>query len=296
MSYPIRELPPEEFPPQLFEIPQPPKQLFLAGALPSPETVLLAVVGSRRCTTYGKDACEKIISGLRGYDIAIVSGLALGIDALAHRTALDAGLQTLAVPGSGLSPHVLYPQSNVRLAEEIVSKGGGLLSEYENDFKATLYSFPQRNRIMAGLCRAVLVIEADEKSGTLITARLATEYNRDVLAVPNGIFSSNSRGTNRLIKQGATPVGTGEDVLVALGFETGNTFGFDSADREKEEKILAELSDAERHIWELLIEPLPRDEIIRTAKFSVQEINSLLMVMEIKGLVKEELGEIRRGM
>ena len=178
----------------LLEIPEPPEKLYYRGALPDDDTVLLAVVGSRKYSHYGKEACEQVVKGLRGYDITIVSGLALGIDSIAHRSALDAGLKTIAVPGSGLDDDALYPREHLQLAREIVEKGGALVSEYEPDFKATTWSFPRRNRIMAGLSKAVLVVEAERPSGTLITARLALDYGRDVFAVPGSIFSETSRG------------------------------------------------------------------------------------------------------
>jgi len=284
--YTIRELPHDEFPPQLLEIPQPPKKLFVAGELPSGEFSLLSVVGSRKCTSYGTDACEKIIEGLAGFPIAIVSGLAMGIDAIAHKTALRVRLPTVAVPGSGLSPSVLYPRMNARLAEEIVESGGALLSEFEPDFRATTWSFPQRNRIMAGLSRAVLIIEAEEKSGTLITARLATEYNRDVYVVPNGIFSPGSRGSNKLMKQGAFPVTSADDILELLGFKKETELGV--------QKIIFDLSEEEKMIFELLAESLPRDELIRASGFNISDAGTLLSVMEIKGLIIERGGEFRR--
>src|SRR3989344_1689451 len=184
----IRKLPKKEFPEGLIEIPQPPKELYIQGNLPSKEDgVLLAVVGSRRFTTYGRDVCEKIFSGLRNYPIVIVSGLAIGIDTLAHQNALKNGLKTIAMPGSGIDRKVLHPSSNRRLADEIIKSGGCLLSEYEPKLPAGAWTFPRRNRLMAGLSKAVLIIEAGERSGTLITARLATEYNRDVLAIPGSI-------------------------------------------------------------------------------------------------------------
>ncbi|NCU28960.1 MAG: DNA-protecting protein DprA, partial [Candidatus Moranbacteria bacterium] len=180
----IIKLKPDEFPPQLLEIPQPPKNLYIRGKLPDPDLTYLAIVGSRNYTSYGKDICEKLIKGLKGYPIVIVSGLALGIDSIAHKMALSVGLKTIAFPGSGLSDKAIYPKTNIFLAQEIIENDGCLISEFEPDFISTLYSFPQRNRLMAGMSKAVLIIEAEEKSGTLITARLALDYNKDVLAVP----------------------------------------------------------------------------------------------------------------
>jgi DNA processing protein len=225
---------------------------------------------------------------LRGYDIAIISGLALGIDAIAHEAAMRTGLPTIAVPGSGLDKSVLYPRANVQLAERIVEGGGALLSEFEPTFHATNWSFPQRNRIMAGLAKATLIIEAEEKSGTLITSRLATDYNRDVFAVPGSIFSSLSRGPNKLITLGATPISSSEDVLKALGFtleegtETQMTLDFSS------------LGDDEREVMEALTSTKYREVLIEELELPVSEGNILLMKMEIAGLIKETPEGIRR--
>jgi DNA processing protein len=287
MEYDIRELSYDEFPSELLEIPQPPKKLFLAGVLPDKDTALLSIVGSRKCTNYGIDACEKIIEGLAGFPVAIVSGLALGIDSVAHKAALRTGLKTVAVPGSGLSSKAIYPRANLRLAEEIVYSGGALLSEFEPDFKATPWSFPQRNRIMAGLSRAVLVVEAEEKSGTLITARLATEYNREVYVIPNGIFSPGSRGSNNLLKQGAFPISDSQDILELFGM-------FDPFAKGSSQEILFDLSPEEKKIFDVLSEPLARDELLRATGFSAQDGCTVLSVMEIKGIIVEKGGEFRR--
>lgn len=210
------------------------------------------------------------------------------MDTIAHKAALRAGLHTVAIPGSGLSRSVLHPHSNRRLADEIINTGGCLLTEYEPEYPAGIHTFPKRNRIMAGLAQAVLIIEAGERSGTLITARLATEYNRDVLVVPGSIFSPNSAGTNRLLSQGATPITSSDNLLVALGFDT-------SENTEKNRTLdLADLSLLERDIIELLsVEPLPRDELINSLEASVSEINTALSVLEIKNIITETLGELR---
>ncbi len=285
--YTIRELNRKEFPSQLFEIPQPPKKLFLAGELPGENVKLLCIVGSRKCTSYGIDACEKIIEGLRGFPVAIVSGLALGIDAIAHKSAMKAGLPTIAVPGSGLSQKAIYPRMNLRLAEEIVENGGALLSEFEPDFRATQWSFPQRNRIMAGLSHTILIVEAEERSGTLITARLSTEYNKNTCVIPNGIFSTGSRGSNKLLKQGAYPITEANDLLELFGFQT---------EAIPSQEMLFDLSPEEKKIFEILSEPLPRDELIRISGFSAPDANTLFSIMEIKGIIVEKGGEFRRTM
>src|SRR3989344_1570604 len=183
----IRELERSEWPEQLLEIPQPPERLWMRGNMPAEGTKLLAVVGSRAMTRYGQEACEKLITGLAGYPVSIVSGWALGVDPCAHRAALAAGLHTIAIPGSGLDDSILYPRSNRAFAKELLGKGGGMMSEYEPKTPSHVRYFPERNRLMVGISNAVLVIEAGEKSGTLITARLASEYNRDLLCIPHRI-------------------------------------------------------------------------------------------------------------
>ena len=281
----IKKLPKNQFPKALLEIPQPPENLWIIGELPKENLIYLCVVGSRKFTSYGKEACEKIVAGLKGCPIVIVSGFAMGIDTIAHKAAMRAGLKTIVFPGSGLSDEAMYPKTNVRLMREIVENGGCLISEFEPNFKAEYWSFPMRNRLMAGISKATLIIEAEEKSGTLITARLTTEYNRDLLAVPGSIFSSNSKGTNKLLHQGATPVTSSNDVLEALGFEVKK--------EEKQARLFADLSPEEKKVAGLLREPVPRDELIRAMKMSIPAANALLSIMEIKELIKEELGEIR---
>ena len=285
----IIKLAPEKFPARVMEMADPPKELYLEGILPDPnEFAYLTVVGSRRVTRYGQEACESLIRGLSGYPIAIVSGLAIGTDTVAHKAALDANLPTIAIPGSGLDRSVLHPSSNHRLADRIVETGGALLSELPPTAPAGIHTFPRRNRIMAGLSRAILIVEAGEKSGTLITARLALDYNREVGAVPGPIFSPQSHGTNQLIRHGATPITTSADLFEMLGFKP-------NAD-ELKTFDLTRLSPAERTLIDLLIiEPLPRDELIRQLARPTSETNVLLATMELKGLIKETLGEVRLG-
>lgn len=282
----IEKIPREKFPKALLEIPQIPENLFIIGELPPENLIPLCVVGSRKFTSYGKETCEKLISGLKGYPILIVSGLAMGIDTIAHKTAMKIGLQTISFPGSGLSPDAIFPKVNSGMIREIVESGGCLISEFEPDFKATQWGFPMRNRLMAGFSRAVLIIEAEEKSGTMITARLATEYNRDVLAVPGNIYSPNSKGTNKLIRLGATPITSSEDILEALGFKLPEK-------EERQKKLFVDLSPDEKKVVKILREPMPRDELIRALNMPTPQANALLSIMEIKELIKEELGEIR---
>ena len=285
MKFDLDILTGKKIPASLREIPQPPKKLYLAGKLPPDDMICLAVVGSRKCTSYGKDAVRKLIMGLRGYPIAIVSGLAVGIDALSHEAALDAGLFAAAFPGSGLSEKALTYSPNTKLIKKIIDSGGCLISEFEPDTKPAYYTFPMRNRLVAGISKAALIIEAQEKSGTLITARMALDYNKEVLAVPGPISSDFSKGTNRLIRQGATPITSSDDILEALGFKV---------DQEsKQQNLFEDATPGEKSILKLLSEPLPRDELIRAMKMPTGVANATLSIMEIKGLIKEEMGEIR---
>ena len=274
-------------PPELHRIPQPPKKLFIAGEIPDKDTVYLAVVGSRKCTTYGKDTVRKLIGGLKGYPIAIVSGLATGIDSLSHEAALETGLTCVAFPGSGISDNAFFPPTSLDLAKRIIRDGGCVISEFPPEMKSTNYMFPMRNRLVAGLSKAALIIEAEEKSGTLITARMALDYNKDVLAVPGNINSPNSKGTNNLIRNGATPITCSDDILEALGFKID--------DETKQASLFDDATGEEKKVLELLREPCERDELIRLMSGSTAESNALLSIMEIKGLIKEELGEIRRA-
>ncbi len=281
MSFPVLELPKKEFPHRLLEIPQPPKELYYRGALPPKELKLLSVVGSRKYTTYGKQVVAELISGLKSHPVGIVSGLALGIDSLAHEAALQAGLYTLAIPGGGIADEVIYPATHKPLARRILESGGSLLNEFEPTFKATKWSFPQRNRLVAGISHATLLIEAGEKSGTLITARMTVDYNRELLVVPGSIFSSNSRGVHQFLKLGATPVTTSEDVLQILNIEpapTATLFHLPTSS----------LTPAEQAVLKHLHEPLHRDELIRLLQLPISEASQLLMMMELGGKIHNE--------
>ena len=281
----IRALLPEEFPPYLSEIPEPPAQLRLWGSLPNPENKLLAIVGARKYSHYGRESLDEIVAGLADYPITIISGLALGIDGLAHRAAMKNGLQTIALPGSGLDRSVLHPRSHYSLAEEIVESGGGLMSEYDDLMPAGMWTFPRRNRIMAGMCHATIVVEAEMRSGTLITSRLATEYNREVGAVPGPISSPSAEGPHMLIRLGAALIRNSRDVLELLGLDPG-----------KQHTLLdtSELSAEELIFIKILSNPCERDELVRKSKMNISQANAVLSLMEIKGLIKEEMGEVRK--
>lgn len=280
----IRALSPEEYPVLLKEIPEPPTQLRCEGQLPSPELKLLSVVGARKFSPYGREICDSLISGLAGEPVAIVSGLALGIDSIAHRSAIKAGLPTIALPGSGLNRSVIHPRSHSSLADEIVASGGCLLSEYDDLMPSGAWAFPRRNRLIAGMSHATLVIEGEQKSGTLITARLATDYNREVGAIPGSLHSPTSEGPHLLLRLGATLIRDSNDLLELLGLPRKDSpptlFDIES------------LSNEERLLIELLNEPLERDELIRISQLETSVAIATLSLLEIKGLIKEELNEI----
>jgi DNA processing protein len=274
MSFPLRELPAAEFPIGLQEIPQPPTTLNYRGQLPPAGLKLLSIVGSRKYTSYGKQVVTELVSGLSGFPIGIVSGLALGIDSLAHEAALQNNLYTLAIPGGGLADEALYPARHRPLAHRILAAGGGLLSEFAHDFRATNWSFPQRNRLVAGISQATLLIEAEEKSGTLITARLTTDYNRELLVVPGSIFAATSLGTHQFLKLGATPVTASQDIL--------DVFQLTSPETPPTQPTLT-LSPAEELVLAQLHEPLHRDELIRKINLPTAAASQLLMSMELAG-------------
>jgi DNA processing protein len=285
-QYSITVIDPIEAFPQLAEIPQPPKTLSLRGSLERTRgTKYVTVVGSRNHTSYGKNVCPSLIAGLAGYPITIVSGLAIGIDSIAHKAALDVGLPTIAFPGSGLNWNILYPAQHRGLAEEILTSGGALLSEYPNDTKSAIWTFPRRNRLEAGISDITIIIEAEEKSGTLITARLGTEYNKIVAAVPGPITSSSSKGANWLLRLGAVPITESKDILAELGLA------------EKPTASVSEylmLNSDEERVLNILNEPKSRDQIMNELNLDPIAANIIFSTLEIKGVIRESLGLMER--
>jgi DNA processing protein len=279
----IRELTFDEYPPLLKEIHSPPKALYIRGGLPGNEYTFLTIVGSRRYSDYGKEAVEMLIESLKGLPVVIVSGLAFGIDAIAHRAAIKHGLKTIAIPGSGLSSQIIYPASNKKLAFEILEHGGALISPFEESVQAAPWMFPVRNRIMAGISHATLVVEAEIKSGTLITSKHATDFNRDVFAIPGSIFSNQSAGPHMLIRLGATPITCGNDLIEALGF---------SVDQKRAALDYSKLSPEEMRVIEALETPLSRDLLHEKLGMETSLLNSLISLLEIKEFIYESCGEL----
>lgn len=282
--FPIKEIDPVETFPALDEIPQKPKRMYMRGTLQNlKHKKVVAFVGSRACTSYGTNACRTLIEGLRGYNIVVVSGLAMGIDAIAHKAALDTGLTTIAFPGSGLGWKNIYPAVNKGLAKDILEKGGALFSEYPPETKGAIWTFPQRNRIVAGIADLIIIVEAQEKSGALITARLGTEYNKIVGAVPGSIYSGSSQGANWLLRLGATPITCSADILKELGLEAKDIPLSSLLVNEQEGRVLDALN-----------EPKTKDALIHELGINISEANIVFSTLEIKGLIKESYGLIER--
>lgn len=282
-----------DFPEALLSIPDPPPYLYVKGAICKKDENAIAVVGTRIPTQYGVSAAEVISRKLAGSGITIVSGMARGVDTAAHRGALAADGRTIAVLGSGID--VIYPPDNKKLYEQIISNGA-VVSEFPIGTAPLAENFPQRNRIISGLVKGVLVVEASEKSGSLITAGLALDYGRDVFALPGNITSFKSKGTNKLIKQGAKLVEDARDILEELSI-SGTGLKPAHAVPDSLLKMRAGLSSEEEQIISLLDEPSFIDTIIQRTGLPAQKISALLLDMELKGLVQQQAGKqfIRRG-
>jgi DNA processing protein len=221
--------------------------------------------------------------------VIILSGLALGIDGLAHITALKHNLITLAVPGSGLDSDVLYPATHKNLAKDILEHNGVLISELDPTTQASPWTFPQRNRIMASLSDALLIIEAEEKSGTLITARQALELGRDIGAVPGEIFSPTSAGPNMLIHEGAYPISKAEDLLALLHLSSQQ-----QSDHEAIVLSTSHLSGNEIFLLDLIREPTDKDTLFQKSKLLFPDFVTAFSSLEINGYIEESFGEVRR--
>jgi DNA processing protein len=265
------------YPPRLKEIYDYPPILYVRGHLLPEDEWCLAVVGTRRATVYGRQVTEEIVADLARNKITIVSGLAKGIDSIAHHTALEVGGRTIAVFGCGLD--IVYPAENANLARRIIQQGA-LISEYPLGTRPRADNFPRRNRIMSGLSLGVLITEASETSGAMITAHLALEQNRDVFAVPGSILSPASSGTNHLIQEGAKLVRDYNDILEELNLT--------AVAHQMEIREVIPASDTESLLLkQLSAEPTHIDEVCRNSGLPISTVSSTLAMMEIKGLVKQ---------
>ncbi|MFH1509380.1 MAG: DNA-processing protein DprA [bacterium] len=270
----IKVLKQKDFPALLQEIHDPPRSLYVRGKIPQTKQYI-AVVGPRKCSRYAREVVRYLISRLEGYDVTIVSGLALGIDAEAHAEALKAGLPTLAVLGSGIADEFIYPRSNFGLAQEILKSGGALISEYNNE-QAHPHYFIARNRIISGLCQNILVAEAPKKSGALITADYALSQNRDVLTFPSKILETSGYGTNQLLKDGAYLITEADDLITKLDFS-----------KKDQKEIPCKFSTVEKSILTALsCESLSLDNLCDKLDLSPEILLSNLTNLELLGKVR----------
>lgn len=301
----------KEFPVLLKEISDCPKKLYYKGV---PDSRIfdscIAVVGSRRQSEYGTDVTSKLIREIASYGITVVSGFMYGIDSLAHEACLDVGGKTVAVLGYGINRrHASY---NIGLAEKIIESGGLIISEYPDKFPADKWTFPRRNRIVAGLCKAVLVVEAAKNSGSLITANFAIKYNRGLFAVPGQINSIVSAGTNNLIKEGKAKMAvSGDDILKFYGFgvvegpkdrsklknsnkrgqETFNKVNLDIVEKRRADIHSMVGEDATKIYDCIIIEPLSLNKICQKTSLSASDAGYFLTKLELMGFVGEKGGK-----
>ncbi|TSC95353.1 MAG: hypothetical protein Athens101410_603 [Parcubacteria group bacterium Athens1014_10] len=267
----------KDYPALLKEIYDPPVVIYYKGILKK-DGEKIGVVGTRKCTSYGLQATEKITGELVENGMEIVSGLALGIDTIAHSSALEKNGCTIAVLGSGIDEKTVYPPQNRDLAKKIIEKGGALISEYPCATPPLKQNFPLRNRIISGLSLGTLVIEAPYESGALITARCALEHNREVFAIPGNIYNRNSEGTNNLIKLGAHPVTSGKDILEALCLK--------QIIAPKDKKIIPRNKEEKILLNFLSKEPIHIDKLVELSKLKTAIVTSSLALMEIENKVK----------
>ncbi|HEV2528110.1 MAG TPA: DNA-processing protein DprA [Thermomicrobiales bacterium] len=274
-----------DYPERLTEIPAPPPILYLRGDLLAADRHAVAIVGTRRMTAYGRDVTARIAAGLAEAGVTVVSGLALGIDGVAHRAALDAGGRTVGVKGCGVN--VPYPAAHVRMADEMAGSGA-VVSEYAPDRKPEAANFPARNRIISGLSLGTVVIEAPERSGALITVSFALDHGREVFVVPGDVRSEMSAGCNALLRDGARPVRSADDILADLNL----------AGRHAPVAIqpALPLGDAERTVLDALrAGPMHIDEIAVTLGQPVFQVATQLMMLELDGRVRNTGGQVYAG-
>lgn len=274
----------EDYPRLLRSLPAPPPVLYLLGDYQERDELAIAIVGTRRCTPYGRMVAEQLAKGLGELGMTVVSGMALGIDTAAHRGALAAKGRTLAVLGSGFAN--VYPQANIGLMRKI-GASGGVLSEFPLNTEPERWNFPRRNRIISGLSRGVVVVEAPERSGALITARLALEQGREVFALPGRITDETSRGTNRLLREGAKLVEDIEDIIEE--FPDLRPILAERGARPRERPKLTPLEERLLEISEW--EPLHFDELLERSGLSPTELSHGLLQLQLKDLIKEFPGK-----
>lgn len=303
-----------DYPQRLRETDDAPPVLYIRGTLPSPDLPAIAVVGTRHPTDYGYRVTADLCSSLASHGVAVISGLALGIDSRAHKATLDAGGVTAAVLGNGLD--TVYPRENTRLSERIVAEGGALISEFALGVRPEASNFPRRNRIISGMTLGTLVTEAGETSGTRWTVYHALEQNREIFCVPGSVYSQSSKLTNRLIREGAKLVCSVNDILVEIGLEaserqipldltaTGSPAGSPGKNRDN---VGAQTAPARHHdpiecnltapeapdadeaalLQHIASEPVHIDDLVALSRQPIAQVSSLLTMLELKGLVRQ---------
>jgi DNA processing protein len=267
----------EAYPQRLKEIDQPPPVLYIRGEYLPDDIFAVAVVGTRRVTAYGRQITEELAAFLAANGITVISGLARGVDGIAHQTALNAGGRTIGVLGSGVDK--IYPPEHRALAEKMIERGA-IISDYAPGTPPDASNFPPRNRIVSGLSLAVVVIEAGETSGALITAEFAAEQGREVFAVPGSILAPQSKGTNKLIQRGALPLLSVEDLMQALDLTR--------MGEQKAARKIIPADETEARLMNVLgNEPLHVDEIRNQADLPIEKVSATLALMELKGMVRQ---------
>jgi len=270
----IKEVQKSDFPGYLKNIYKPPPKLFFRGSIPVAEKYI-TIVGPRKPSNYAKQVCRDIVESLRDYPICIVSGLAYGIDAVAHATAIECNISCIAFPGSGIEDLVLYPQYNFDLAQSILEHGGALMCQWPTSTRAAPWTFPSRNRLMAGIADAVIIIEASDKSGTLITARYALDEGRDVFVVPADITRLEAYGSNSLIQMGAHPIISVDNIPELLGLYYPELDAIEVVSNVQENTILKNLQSE-----------MTSTQISEATNLSISKIISELQELEIQGLIE----------
>lgn len=275
----------ENYPKLLKEIFTPPALLYIKGNLDNLNSQFnIAVVGTRKISNYGRQITPELVKPLAQNGVTITSGLALGVDALAHQSAVEAQGQTIAVLGSGLDNQSIYPFSNRYLAKSILDHGGTIISEFPVGMMPLKHNFPQRNRVIAGLSLGTLVIEAAESSGALITAYIALEQNREVFAVPGSLFNKNSIGTHKLIQKGAKLVTSYQDILDELNLKDVKSY-------VANQQVLPATNEEKLILENLSHDPTHVDQIIKNTQLPASLISGCLSLMEMKGVVKNSGGQ-----
>lgn len=266
------------YPLRLKNIDQPPPVLYFRGTLISEDAWAVAIVGTRRISAYGRQVAEELASTLAANGVTVVSGLARGVDASAHQAAVKSGGRTIAVLGCGVDR--IYPPEHVQLAGKIISRGA-LVSDYAPGTPPDASNFPPRNRIISGMALATVIVEAGDSSGALITAQFAVDQGREVFAVPGNIYALQSKGTNKLIAQGARPLLSARDLLESLNMTR-------IIQQREVRKVLSTTDDVETKLLDILgHEPLHVDEIRNQTDIPIERVSATLVMMELKGLVKQ---------